>query len=101
MSRDHYDGQGTIEKYRRDYERDEVKEEAMKSKMQKALAAAIKRDKQQISREALEAKKSGAAEKAFEEIRNELERGTRMNETYWGDEVTGFEDRPWERDEDE
>lgn len=89
-----------INRWVRESERKEAKAEALEGSLKKALAAAIKRDKQKVAREFMESKeKDPTGRRALEEM-NEAQKNLMMNESNWGSEITGEEEYLKDDEED-
>ena len=92
------EGRLVLSRWQREYEKDEAKAEALEDRMKKSLAAAIKSQQQQVAREFQESSRiDPTGERALEEIKRTM-RNISMDDTSWGDEITGLEERPWESD---
>lgn len=81
-----------IDKYRRQYERDEAKAEALEDKMTKSLAAALRRDQQRLAKEFMYSKDVDPTGRRALDQQTDAQRDLMMRDDNWGDEVTGDED---------
>lgn len=101
MSNEEAKGRATIERFERDRERDKAKVEALKEQATKGLAAAIKKKGEKVAEEFIEARKvDPTGSKAIENM-NEARKDLLINDTYWGNEVTGEEESCRRTDDEE
>jgi len=104
MSKD----RNVIDRYERAYEKDRLKEEALKENMTKSIAAILKKNPgpggkaDRISKEFMESGRSGSGTADRQNILDTVSRGTGMDEFNWGSEVTGeYERDKYGSDDDE
>jgi hypothetical protein len=60
----------TVEKFRRAYEKDEAKEEALKAKMERGIASVLKKRGQDVAKDFLEYGREGDWKRDLERIKN-------------------------------
>lgn len=91
-------GEAVINKYERDYAKDEAKAEALEEKMKDGLAGALKKDAEKVVNEFKRSLREGKGDDDWRKIQDTVAKGTEMPEDNWSSEVTGYEERPWEKD---
>jgi len=90
MSKD----RNVIDRYERAYEKDRLKEEALKENMTKSIAAILKKGSaDKVAKEFMESGRSGSGMADRQNILDTIARGTGMDEFNWGSEVTGESER--------
>ena len=82
----------TLERYRRKYDAEEAKFEAMEEKVREGLAAALRKKGDTAAKEFIEYSRSNRSYEDRRVIEETMRGGNSMNETTWGDDITGEEE---------